>query len=374
MNKKELLNLKKNFKEDGGYFVFNKILTAFIDGDKNLVGKEIRSFGTLDPDDQELIVDVLKKGISGSLGKNLTEYAFPNETYEEGGAQNILYKTYKDKLENEESVMSFIENVIGKINYLSPFTLFTVHCTYTLFKKNSNDEKTDVTTDYNFLLTAICPVSYGESSLVVDGDDNRICKRRNVDRIVGKVPSDAFLFPILSDGELDINSVLYYSAKPNEPNKSIIEDVLGCTFTMTAEAEKSAFSQVLVDAIGEDLDYSLVTRLNEKIESVIDEKSADDEPATIDNSKLCEILTDLGVDDEAVEEVKGMYDELFGGKEITATNIVKNKTVINTPDVTVTISRKGTDKVRTSVMNGHKCLVIDLDDPNIVVNGLPMTL
>ena len=33
-----------------------------------------------------------------------------------------------------------------------------------------------------------------------------------------------------------------------------------------------------------------------------------------------------------------------------------------------------TDKVRTSVIDGRRCLIIDIDDPTVEINGLPVTL
>ena len=48
----------------------------------------------------------------------------------------------------------------------------------------------------------------------------------------------------------------------------------------------------------------------------------------------------------------------------------ENKTVLETPEITINISRDGTDEVRTSVIDGRRCLIIDLDDPSISINGL----
>ena len=59
---------------------------------------------------------------------------------------------------------------------------------------------------------------------------------------------------------------------------------------------------------------------------------------------------------------------------MTATNLVTPKTVIALPDITVNISKEATDKVRTSLIGGRRCLVIDLDDPNVVINGLATTI
>ena len=49
---------------------------------------------------------------------------------------------------------------------------------------------------------------------------------------------------------------------------------------------------------------------------------------------------------------------------------METKTVLSVPEITVNISKDGTDKVRTTVIQGKKCLIIDLDDPSVLVNGI----
>ena len=38
------------------------------------------------------------------------------------------------------------------------------------------------------------------------------------------------------------------------------------------------------------------------------------------------------------------------------------------------IAKDAVDKVRTQVIEGRKCLIIDLDDPEISVNGMPANI
>ena len=57
-----------------------------------------------------------------------------------------------------------------------------------------------------------------------------------------------------------------------------------------------------------------------------------------------------------------------------AANLVETKTVLTSPGITVNIKPSAADKVRTSVVGGRRCLLIDLDDPTIEINGLPVRL
>ena len=150
--------------------------------------------------------------------------------------------------------------------------------------------------------------------------------------------------------------------------------MLGCETTFTAVGEKEIFGKVLHDVIGKDLDYTLITTINDKIAEEVKEHRFDSKPATIDDTKLKDILCDSGVEDEKLEKVHKVYTEAVGQKALTASNLISTKTVVATPDITINIGKNATEKVRTSVIGGRKCLVIDLDDPNIVINGLPTTI
>ena len=104
MNKKELGEIKKNFTAESGLFTLNKVLYAFIDGEKNIACSEVKSYVLMDEDECSVVMETLKKALGGSLGKNLTEYSVPNESYEEGGAQYTLYQALKGKFEDEGTV------------------------------------------------------------------------------------------------------------------------------------------------------------------------------------------------------------------------------------------------------------------------------
>ena len=374
MNKKELNDLKKNFSDKCGFFTFNQILRAFVDSDKNIVCKKHSLLGVMPSEEQELIVETLRKGLSGTLGKNLIEYSFPDSEYLEDGAQNILYKSLKSKFLDEAENDKFLQNLTANIDYTSTFVIFAAHCTYTLFRRDKNDEQSEENSDYNFILTVICPVELGEDILIFDETDNNICLIPKKNRNISRTPTDAFLFPVLTGGDPDINSVLCYTSKPKEPNKSIAEKVLGCETSFTAVGERAVFCKVLSDVIGDDLDYTVITQVNEKITEEIKEHRFDEKPTAIDDIKLKNILTDVGVAEEKLEKVQKVFNNTTGGKPLTATNLVTSKTVIAMPDITVNISKGATDKVRTSLIGGRRCIVIDIDDPNVVINGLSTTI
>lgn len=371
MNKKELAEIKKNFNENSGLFTINQILSAYIDAGKNVYCKSNRLFSLIPEDEGAVILETLKKVLSGSIGKGLIEYSFPNEAYEEGGSQNTLYKLLNTKLKDETATDSFLSLIAENIEYESAFAVVSGLCTYSIITKNKNDELSEnADYEYNFVVTAICPVNTGSDGLVIDRDNNSIFKKSNTEMLISRTPADGFLYPVFSDRCPDINHVMYFTKTPNKPNISIVNNVLGCEFVMSAQIEKEKFQQVVEAVAGDELDYTVITKVNEKVLEFVEQNKHETEIAVIDDKKLYHILSDSGISEEKLEGLSTVYKETIGNNALTASNLTENKTVVATPEITVNIKNGSADKIRTSVINGRRCLVIDLDDPCITINGI----
>lgn len=120
----------------------------------------------------------------------------------------------------------------------------------------------------NFIVTAICPASTGDDGLMFDRNNASIIKKSNTDLLISRTPIDGFLYPVFSDRHPDVNSVLVYTKSPKKPNISMVEDVLDCNFTMSCQSEKETFIKILYEVLGDDLSYSLVTQINEKLSEI----------------------------------------------------------------------------------------------------------
>lgn len=208
-----------------------------------------------------------------------------------------------------------------------------------------------------------------------DGETNAIAKKSNTDLIISRTPTDGFLFPVFSDRAPDVNNVMYYTKSPQKPNLSIVEDVLGCNFVMSFQREKETFRQVLTDVAADELSYTVITQINEALRDIVNNAKNETELPIIDENKLHNILFDAGVSSEKLDSLHAVFKEKVGEADgLTAENLAENKIVLSTPEITVNINRYAADKVRTSVIGGRRCLVIDLDDPSVTVNGVNVSV
>lgn len=375
MNKKETAEIKKNFSDKSGFFIMERVMTGFVDAEKNVRYHKTSSCLTMSVEEHDVYDETLKKVLNTNVGKNFCEYEFPNEAYEEGKQQEILYSLLRSELKDEEICENFMNHMANNFQHEGPYAVITAYCVYTIRRKDKNDEYAEGEDElYRYILTAICPVNTGSDGFVFDSFNNEITKKLNTELIISKAPSEGFLYPVFSNRSTDINHVMCYMKSAAKPNISLVEDVLGCSFVMSADNEKASFRSILKGVVGDDLDYMVIKTVNEKLQEVVDNNKDETDTAVIDNSGLKDILTEIGIPQERVEMTAPVYEKVCGNVPLTVSNLIENKTVLSTPGITVNIKPSAADKLRTSVVDGRRCLLIDIDDPTIEINGLPVTM
>lgn len=375
MNKKDLNELRKNFSQASDLFTLNHVVSAFVDAEKNIKCVKSDAFHNIPSEESDCYMETLRRILAGTLGKGLLEYEFPNEAYEETGAQNILYNALSCRLADESAVNLMLDQIVKNMDYVSTYAILIGHCTYTVFNKTKNDEINPYdSVEYSFLVTAICPVDVRIDGLIYNEDDNAIEKKKAYDRIVSEVPTDGFLYPTFTGRGPDVNHVLYSVRKPKEVNASIVENVLGCKFICTANQEKESFHSLLEDVVADELSYTVITEVNDKLKSIAEEYKNDADLPSVDDIQMRDILLDSGVSEEKAEKVQNLYREITREKPLSVCNLTENKTTITTEGISVQIAKDATNKVRTQYIDGRRYLLIDLDEPQIQVNGMNVTL
>ncbi len=99
MNKKEIAEIKKLFKKD--YNGITRICGCYVDAEKNKRLELREAFYSLPEEEMFKYVDIFRKTLSGTLGKNLMNMEFPaeEETGEEG-KQKFLMELLQSGLQN----------------------------------------------------------------------------------------------------------------------------------------------------------------------------------------------------------------------------------------------------------------------------------
>ncbi len=369
MNKKEISEIKKLFTKER--CAINRICGCYVDGDKEKKLSLREAFLSLPEEEMFKYFDIFRKTMSGTLGKNLLNMSFPLEQEMGDGTQKFLLKLRDTELQDEELVEAFYDKIIETYYHPENYFIILIHGSYDIPQRTTDGLEMDDASDYvyNFILCSICPVKLSKAGLCYNAQTNHI-EDRIRDWIV-EMPELGFLFPAFNDRNTDIHSLLYYSKNAKEFCTEIMEDILGCAQPLPAEAQKESFDTIIADTFGTDCSLETIRTIHDNLNEMLEEAADNPDPVVLDKSDVKSLLYHSGASEENLEHFEEQYDAFVGEKAtVMASNITNTrKFEIKTPDVTVNVNPDRTDLVDTRIINGKRCLVIEIND-QVEVNGI----
>ena len=96
MNKREISEIKKQFKKDNN--AITRICGCYVDGDKEKKLEFKEAFLSLPEEEEFKYFDLFKRTLSGTVGKNLLNMSFPLDEELKGGAQEFRKRAGTENL------------------------------------------------------------------------------------------------------------------------------------------------------------------------------------------------------------------------------------------------------------------------------------
>lgn len=315
--------------------------------------------------------EILRKTLSGTLGKNLLQLEFPLQSEEAGGTQEFLLRLRDSKLKDDALLEEFYDKIIENYEFVGNYLILVVHDIYDVPGKTSDGIDMEDASDeiYEYILACICPVELSKPGLSYDALENTF-RNRVRDWVVG-LPDTGFLFPAFTDRSADIHSMLYYSKDPEELQEGFADRLFGCPLPLSAGVQMETFHTLIEDTLGEDCDIEVVKSIHDRLTEMAEEHKEEPEPLMLAKNEMKTILADSGVSNEKLDAFDRRYDETAGeSTAMFAGNVMNTRTFeVKTPDVVIKVSPDRTDLIETRSINGRECLVIALDG-GVVVNGI----
>lgn len=371
MNKKEILEIRKQFSPQKN--TVTRICGCYVDADKEKRTTFQEAFFALPEEEAFKYFEILKKTLSGGLGRNLMTMEFPLESEKEGGSQEFLMRLKASALKDDVLIEEFYDRIIGSYDYPENYLIILVHGAYDVPGKANDDlEMFDASDEvYEYLLCSLCPVKLSKEGLSYDAEANGF--RNRVRDWIVEAPQTGFLFPAFHDRSTDLHSTLYYSKNAKEFHSDFVDQMLGCRTPLTAAGQKEAFQTLLEETLGADCAYETVMNIHEKLTEMITENSekGEPDPVVLDEADVKRLLFECDVPEERLEQFDKHYEETVGeDATLMASNVVNTKKFeVKTPDVIVSVNPDKAELVETRIIDGRKCLVI-LVDENVEINGV----
>lgn len=369
MTKQEINEIKKLFTQNN--CSITRICGCYVDGEKNKKTELKQAFLALPEEEMFKYFEILRKNLSGTLGKNLLTLDFPLASESEGGTQEFLLRLRDSKLKEDAILEEFYDKIIEAYEYVGNYLILLIHDVYDVPGRTSDgigmeDASEEV---YEYIMACICPVNLSKPGLSYNAVENTF-QNRIRDWVVS-LPETGFLFPAFNDRGADLHSTLYYSKDSEDLKENFVEQLLGCPLPLSAGGQKETFQALIEETLGDTCDIEVVKNIHEKLTEMVEEHKEEPQPLVLDKNEVKTLFASSGVANERLAEFDRHYDETAGEQtSLLVNNVINPRSFeVKTPDVIIKVNPERTDLIETKNINGRECLVIELGG-NVEVNGI----
>ena len=376
MNQNELGELRRRLRP--GKNNISHIYGCYVSPLKEIVAEVEQSLALLNEDDVESCLALLRKALSGALGRNLIDVEFSTRQVAEGEEHKLLRELRDSRLKDAALRRRFYEKVIqnaemGEDSYL----ILLAQENYDVPFKGKDGETFGEASDtvYSYLVCALCPMREGKPGLGYVPAENAL-HVKTAGRLAAP-PEVGFLFPAFDGRAANLYNTLYYVRKPEILHTELIDGIFGTEPPLSAPEQREAFETALSDALGVECSMELVQAVHEQLRERISlhKESKSPEPLTVTANDVGGMLRECGIEEERVEAFQDYCGQRLGeNAALDPANLIDSKRFqIKAGEITITVKPELSGQVEARVLDGRKYILIPAGD-GVEVNGLPVEL
>lgn len=375
MNEREVGEIRRRFKPERNSF--SHIRGCYVNELGHIVSQFDQSLAMMSQDETELFLSVLRKTLSGGLGRNLVDIEFETQQVAYGENHRLLMDLRNSGLKDNAAVQTFFEKVAAAVKLEDcSYLILLVHDTYDVPYRTKGGDKQEDASDqvYSYILCSICPITETKPALSYYMRENEF-HNRQMNQLVS-APEMGFLFPAFDDRATNLYNALCYTKDPSQSHQEFVDAVFGAEAPMPATAQQENFRTVLGEALEEDCSYEVVQAVHDQLREMIavHKENKEKEPLKLSRGAATGVLRSCGVSAEKAEVFERKFGQTFGEETaLSARNLEVKLTELRTPDVVIHVNPDRGDLVKTKVIDGRKYILICADD-GVEVNGVEIKI
>lgn len=377
MNQKELREIRKRFTLDKDSI--SHVYGCYVNAAKDIVARMDMSMGLMEQEEAELYLKLLKKSISGTLGKNLLDIEFSTKQVEDSDEHRLLQALRQSHLRDEDMRELFYKRVIESLDFGDDsYVILLASDSYDIPFKGRDDELWEEGSNevFDYIICCICPVKDARASLRYFAEEQNF-RGASSGHVLGN-PELGFMFPSFDDRSTNIYKALYYSRGLVDIHHEFIDGIFHIEKSpMSAGAQQHAFTDVLCESLGEDCSLDVVKAVHGQIRQqlLVHKESKDPEVPELFVEDLDDVLKHSGVPEEKVEIFNEACRKEFGDQSIlNPINVMESKKFeMKTPEVKITVDPEYTYLITTQEIDGSQYLLIPAGE-GVTVNGIDISV
>lgn len=373
MNEKEIAEIRRRFRADKSNITH--VRGCYVNEKKEIVSSFYQPVALLPQAESEALLTILKKTLTGTLGKNLVDISFATQQVVDGPEHKLLMGLRANALRDSAGVDALFQQIIQALdmegNYLILLTCDAYDVPYR--GKDGEDFDDGATEVYTYILCSVCPVKMTKPALSFAVHDNAF-HNLSPDWVIAP-PELGFLFPAFDERSTNLYGALYYTRDEKNNHPQFAKAVFNAPLLMPAAAQRDTFHTILEESLAEDCRYQVVQAVNDQLRELIAEhkESKVREPLTISGGAMGQMLTHCGVTEERADDFAQRYSDAFGpDTRLSPRNLADTRQLeIAAGEVKIQVSAQRGDLVQTRLIDGERYILIRAEDM-VTVNGVPI--
>lgn len=369
---KELTELRRRFRADRT--AITHVYGCYVDAVGAIAAEFDASLPMLPAEEQEKYLELLKKGVSGSLGRTLSELRFSTEQVRSGEEHGLLMKLLQERLADAEDRRLLCQKIAGSLKLSeSGFLILLAFDVYDVpFRGKDGALHSDTgDTQFSYLVCSICPVKETRPALCYEAAEKSF-HGKGADRVAGN-PELGFLFPAFEDRATNLYGALLYNRSRDCGYEEFVRAVFNTAPPMAVGVQKDTFREVLVDALEEECSPGVVQTVHTQLRELaaVHKEARDPEPLTVTCGEVSEILEQTGVSEPKMAAFRVKFEEAFGADAALPPQNLLNTSQLEyrTPEVVIKVNPDRQDLIRVRELGGVRCVVIAADE-GVEINGV----
>ena len=371
MNEKEVGEIRRHLRRDRSNMT--AIYGCFVNDNKEIIAEYRASTGIMSENESDKYYAILRKALSGAVGKNLIDLTFKTSQVAGSPEHKLLMDLRECKLQDDGLRQSLYQKMMESIVMEGNYLILLGCDTYDVPFKSKDDFQQNDSSDesYTYLICAVCPVKQTKPNLHYVPEEKTFHDGAMNQPV--SAPEVGFLFPAFDNRSTNIYNALYYTRNTKENQDALIEALFNTPVPKPAAEQKKCFEALLTTSLGEECSMDVVQTVHEQLceRMALHKESRVPDPLLVDKQVFKDVLTGCGVSEASVSKFSVQYDETFGFEaELHPKNIIDSKRFeIKTPDVSIKVDPTRSDLIETRVIGGVKYIMICADE-NVEVNGV----
>lgn len=370
MNEKEVGELRRRQRRERSNMT--AIYGCYVNENKEIISEFRQSTGIMPENEADKYFSMIRKVLSGSLGRNLIDITFKTAQVA-GSPEHKLLMDLRADIKNDDLRLCLYRKIIDNIVLEGNYLILLGCDSYDVPFKSKDDTLQSDSSEENFsyILCAVCPVKQTKATLHYVPEEKVFHDGAMLQQV--SPPAIGFLFPAFDNRATNIYNALYYTRDVKQSQDGLVEAVFNAPIPKPADEQKRSFEALLTTSLGDECNLDVVQTVHDELRQRIEmhKESKIPEPLTVGKEDVKEVLSSCGVSEEHISKFSVDFDEVFGfDAQVHPKNIIDNKRFeIHTPDVSIKVTPERSDLIETRVIAGVKYILICADE-DVEVNGV----